>query len=193
MVPFRAISILCLVAMVVCGLGSGVMAHGHGKRLRVMLRWDQQFQFAGIYAAEWAGYFDEAGLDVEIMAPFAEDGRYLSTIDAVRSGQADFALAGSDLLVALDEADDLAVVAPIFQRSPVRIISQATSGIESPVDLAGKTVRRTLGDMSDVELLAVLKKEGVDPGSFETLAPATYQPPFSRLLKKSGLDAVSRT
>ena len=187
MVPFRAISVLCIVAMAVCGLGSGVMADGHGERLRVMLRWDQQFQFAGIYAAEWAGYFDEAGLDVEIMAPFAEDGRYLSTIDAVRSGQADFALAGGDLLVALDEANDLAVVAPIFQRSPVRIISLATSGIETPVDLADNTVRRTLGDLSDVELLAVLKKEGVDPGSFRTLAHATYKPPFQDILSGSAV------
>ncbi|MES2875318.1 MAG: ABC transporter substrate-binding protein, partial [Bacteroidota bacterium] len=35
-----------------------------GNKIRLQLKWNHQFQFAGFYAAQQKGFFKDAGLDV---------------------------------------------------------------------------------------------------------------------------------
>ena len=48
------------------------------EKVSLQLRWDHQFQFAGYYAAQWQGYYKEAGFDVEIRSAITSDGKILA-------------------------------------------------------------------------------------------------------------------
>ena len=81
---------------------------------------DNQFQFAGYYAALWQGYYREEGLDVEIRPALLPDGRILSATEAVADGGAEFGIGAADVLIAHDRGADLRIVASIFQQSAAR-------------------------------------------------------------------------
>ena len=133
----------------------------------LQLRWDHQFQFAGYYAAKWQGFFDEAGLDVDIRSAFEPDGEFHSVINEVAEGRADFGVAGADILKAQDNGAPLVIASSVFQTSPVAFYSRAKSNVQSPADLLGLRVGTRPGGIAGVELRAMLRAEGIDP----TLVP----------------------
>ena len=65
----------------------------------MQLRWDHQFQFAGYYAAQWRGYYADAGLEVELRSGFQPDGDIRNVTEAVAAGEADFGTGAADILV----------------------------------------------------------------------------------------------
>ncbi len=137
----------------------------------LQLRWDHQFQFAGYYAAQWQGYYADAGLEVEIHSAIADDGSLISAIDEVASGKADFGIGATDISYARGHGAPLVVLASIFQHSAVAFFAPDDGRMRSPADLANLRVSRRLGDMVDVEFQAMLLAEGVDPG---TIAPHPF-------------------
>lgn len=90
-----------------------------GSHLIVQLPWDHQFQFAGFYQALWQGYYDEAGIQVEIRGGVNDEGKVINAIDAIARGDADIApLDGLSLLIAQDRGANIVALAPILQRTP---------------------------------------------------------------------------
>ncbi len=134
-------------------------------RLVLQLRWDHQFQFAGYYAALWNGYYDEAGLNVELRSAFAPDGTIRNAITEVAEGRADFGIGAADILIASDRGTPLVVLASIFQHSAVEYYALADTELDGPADLARLRVVRRPGDLVDVELQVLLSAEGIDPAS----------------------------
>lgn len=138
-------------------------AHG-AEKVVLQLRWDHQFQFAGFYAAEWQGYYDEAGLDVEIRTAFSEDWKYLNAADEVSAGRADFGVTASDLLLGDAEKVPLVALAPIFQESPLVILARKGSSLEKPRDLAASSLALvSRGNIGEAEIKAMLFEAGLDP------------------------------
>lgn len=133
----------------------------------LQLRWEPQFQFAGYYAALWRGYYAEAGLDVEIRSAVRPDGKVLSAIREVADGRAHFGIGAADVLVACDKGTHLTVVSGIFQHSPVAVIARKDADILSPGDLTRVRFRRFAGDIPDIELIAMLTAEGIDPAALK--------------------------
>jgi PAS domain S-box-containing protein len=129
----------------------------------VQLRWDHQFQFAGFYAAQWQGYYEEAGVDVALRPAFTDDGVLLRAVEEVASGRAEFGIGAADILLARDRGADLVVLAGLFQRSGVMFYARAGTELLSPGDLTRLRVARRLGDLVDIELRAMLRAEGIDP------------------------------
>lgn len=74
------------------------------EKVVLQLRWDHQFQFAGYYAAKWQGFYEQAGLDVEIRSAFEPGGKFHNVTREVATGRADFGTAGADILEAQDKA-----------------------------------------------------------------------------------------
>jgi len=87
------------------------------ERVALQLRWDHQFQFAGYYAAQWQGYYQESGLDVDIRSAVTASGTIRSAIQEVSGGGAEFGIGAADILVAHNDGHDLMVLASIFQTS----------------------------------------------------------------------------
>ncbi len=117
-----------------CAVG---MSLGYGADpIRVQLRWHHQFQFAGYYAAIEQGYYQQRGLEVELVP--IEPGK--SPIQQVLAGHADFSQADMGLLAERALGKPLVALAATFQHSPSVLLSLKQSGIKTPMDLKNKRV-----------------------------------------------------
>lgn len=146
-------------------LPSGVRAEDYQKVV-LQLRWQHQFQFAGYYMAQALGYYADEGLDVEIRSAFTPEGEVLNAPQEVAEKRADFGIGAIDILIAEDEKTDFMVVASIFQRSPTEFFMLQDTPYSSPADLAGLKIARRKHDLLDIELQALLIREGIDPSVF---------------------------
>lgn len=150
------------------------------KTVRLQLKWQHQFQFAGYYAALEQGYYRQAGLDVEIL-----DAKDTSeSTEKVLNGSADFGIAMSDLVLHRVHGDPVVALATIYQHSPLIFLSPHSVEINSIHDLVGKRV--TLETHAE-ELIAYLEAEGIHTEQLEIL-PHTFN--IAQLISGS-VDAIS--
>lgn len=131
-----------------------------GQHVRLQLKWAHQFQFAGYYAAVEHGYFAEEGLSVELLP--ASPG--VDPVAHVLSGGAEYGVGTSDLIMLHHQGQPVVVLAVIFQHSPLALLSQRADDLESIHDLVG---RRVAIEPGSAELLAYLKREGMDIDSLD--------------------------
>lgn len=156
---------LMLIFMFLVSLSSEAEAEDYQKVV-LQLRWQHQFQFAGYYMAQALGYYADEGLDVEIRSAFTPDGKVLNVPKEVAEGRAHFGIGAIDILMAEDEKTDFMVVASIFQRSPTEFFMLKDTPYSSPADLAGLKIARRRDDLLDIELQALLIREGINTASF---------------------------
>ena len=136
----------------------------------LQLQWFTQAQFAGYYAARDLGFYNDVGLDVTIL----EGGVDIVPASVLDSGAADFAVSWVPRgLVPREEGANITNIAQVFQRSATLQVSFAGSGINSVSDLAGRTVGNW-GFGNEFELLAGLRKNGLDPQSDVTLVQQNF-------------------
>ena len=118
--------------------------------VKLQLQWLPQAQFAG--------YFEEEGLDVEIIP----SGGDIVPQDALANGDVDFAIAWvPKVLGSIEAGANLTDIAQIFQRSGTLQVSWADSGIESVADFEGKTIG-SWGFGNEWEIFAAMAAEGLD-------------------------------
>ncbi len=98
--------------------------------------------YAGIYAAQTQGYFDDEQLVLQTLYTDEDETlRGQDMVDLVVGGQADFAFAGADrLLTARQAGQPVVAIMAISQRDPSAVLSLSESGIERPDDLIGKKI-----------------------------------------------------
>ena len=100
-----------------------------------VLDWTPNTNHTGVYVAIANGYYEQAGLEVEVVQG-PDDGA-----DAlVASGEADFGVSFQDTMAAYVSGDDVlpvTAIAAIAQHNTSGIISRADKGIESPADMCG--------------------------------------------------------
>lgn len=130
--------------------------------LVLQVRWDHQFQFAGYYAAQWLGYYEAEGLNVEIRSAF-KDGQILDAVTEVEQGRAHFGVGAANLLISQDSGTDLKLVASVFQRSAVEYCTLSEYQGNSVFDLSRLHIARRPGDLLDLELQALFFSEGITP------------------------------
>jgi NitT/TauT family transport system substrate-binding protein len=125
----------------------------------LQLKWVTQAQFAGYYAAEEQGYYDEENLDVTIK-PGGPD---ITPEQVVASGQAEFGIDWLPaLLAARDQGGDLVNIAQVFARSGMLEVTHKDSGITDVAGMKGKKVGVWCCG-NENELYAALVKNGMDP------------------------------
>lgn len=137
----------------------------------LQLRWVPQFQFAGYYMAQENGHYRDAGLEVKIIPMGPERP---SSIEAVASGQVDFGISGSGLILERARGMPIVALAAIFQHSPNAWISRSDSGLTTLHDLVGKRLMTLLPWSESVELVAPFAAEGISIDSL-TFVPTTYE------------------
>lgn len=149
-------------------------------KVRLQLKWQHQFQFAGYYAAREKGYYREAGLEVEIIPSRPGDDSH----QKVLNGEAEFGVGTTDLLLLREQGAPVVVLAVIFQHSPLGLAALASSGIQDLHDLAG---RQLMIEPGSAELFAYLRREGMTNDRF-ILLPHGHSP---RDLIEGKVDALS--
>lgn len=151
---------LALTACSAPGGGTGETEGGDGELtpVKLQLQWLPQGQFAGYFAAQELGYFEEEGLEVEIIP----SGGDIVPQDALANGDVDYAIAWvPKVLGSIEQGANLTDIAQIFQRSGTLQVSWADSGIDSVDDFEGKKIG-SWGFGNEWEIFAAMAAEGLD-------------------------------
>ena len=168
----RAFALLATVGVILAGCsGAGSSPAAAAKTpIKLQLQWFPQAQFAGYFAALDKGYYADEGLDVTIL-PGAVD---IVPAAVVAGGKAEFGISWVPRMLAPRESGaDVQVIGQVFQRSATTQIAFKTTGIDSVDDFKGKKVG-SWGFGNEFELLAGMRKHGLDPAKDVTLVPQQF-------------------
>jgi NitT/TauT family transport system substrate-binding protein len=127
----------------------------------LQLQWFTQAQFAGYFAAQDKGFYEDLCLDVTIV----EGGVEIVPQTQLANGDVDFALAWVPKALASREAGaDIVNIAQIYQRSGTLQVSFVEQDITTPEDFAGKKIGNW-GFGNEYEVFAAITKAGLDPAA----------------------------
>jgi putative hydroxymethylpyrimidine transport system substrate-binding protein len=149
-----------LIGLALMGCGGDGAEPGAPEGATLVLDFQPNAVHAGIYAGQAKGFFDDEGVNLTIREPS-------STADAAKlleTGRVDFAVMDiNDFGIARERGLDLVAIAAIVQRPLASVIARDRDQIQTPADLAGKTVGVTGVPSDDAVLDTVLRAGGVDP------------------------------
>lgn len=147
------------------GESAGPAPEGELTQVKLQLQWLPQGQFAGYFAAADQGFFEEEGLDVEIIP----SGGDIVPQDALANGDADYAIAWvPKVLGSIEAGANVIEIAQIFQRSGTLQVSWADAGIDSVADFEGKKIG-SWGFGNEWEIFAAMAEEGLDSSTVEII------------------------
>lgn len=156
------------------------------EKVTFVLDWTPNTNHTGLYVAQEKGYFEEAGLEVEIVQP-PEDGAEVM----VASGKAQFGVSFQDTLAAALAGDDslpVTAVASVIQHNTSGIISRAGEGMDTPKGMEGHSYATWNGPIELATLEQVVKADGGDFSKIE-LIPSTVTDEVSAL-KTNSVDSI---
>lgn len=179
----KIIALLLSVSIIFCLSACG---KDENEKITIVLDWTPNTNHTGIFVAEANGYFEEVGLNVEIVQP-PEDG----AVSLVASGKAQFGVSFQDTIAPAFTGDNpipVTAVAAIIQHNTSGIISRKGEGMDKPKGLEGKKYATWDLNVEKETIRDVMKADG---GNFDLveLIPSTVTDEVSAL--KSGyVDAI---
>ncbi|MCB1015832.1 MAG: ABC transporter substrate-binding protein [Acidimicrobiales bacterium] len=158
---------LALGSTAACGsssdAGGGSDAEGDPRSVTLMLNWTPNAQHAGVYAAQGLGFYEDAGLDVEIVEP-ADTG----VEPVVAAGRAEFGIAQAEsLLPARAAGVPVVSIGTLLPHNDSSLMALAESGIERPRDLAGRTYGGYGGALETELVRRLVECDGGDPDAVD--------------------------
>lgn len=155
-------------------------------KITIVLDWTPNTNHTGIFVAQANGYFEEAGLNVEIVQPPEGGAEAL-----VASGKAQFGVSFQDTIAPAfvgDNAIPVTAVAAVIQHNTSGIISRKGEGMDTPKGLEGKKYATWDLDVEKETIRDVMKADG---GNFDLveLIPSTVTDEVSAL-KSGSVDAI---
>ena len=101
-----------------------------GEKIRIQLNWEPQFEFAAFYMAKEFGFYDEAGLDVELRHIDPE--HPVDILNEVERHRVDVALYYPSIIPLAAKSKKYVLLSYLFQNSPMIALSK-----QSPEQLDG--------------------------------------------------------
>ncbi len=155
---YRALIIPAIVIL------AGVVSQAGAETIELSyrLKWLFNASVAGDIMAKEQGFFDRAGLDVDVK----EGGPEKNAIKELELGYADFGVASADQVIrALDKGADVVVLAQIFQVNPMQWIYRAEiPEIMTLAELKGHHIGVTFGGNDETIMNTLLAKAGLGQG-----------------------------
>lgn len=179
----KLIALLLSVSIVFCLSACGKTEN---EKITIVLDWTPNTNHTGIFVAKANGYFEEAGLNVEIVQPPEGGAEAL-----VASGKAQFGISFQDTIAPAFTGDNpipVTAVAAIIQHNTSGIISRKGEGMHTPKGLEGKKYATWDLNVEKETIRDVMKAEG---GNFDLveLIPSTVTDEVSAL-KSGSVDAI---
>src|SRR5215218_6529329 len=167
----KAVALVAAASFALVGCSAAPGASTAAKTpIRLQLQWFPQAQFAGYFAALDKGFYAEEGLDVTIL-PGAVD---IVPATVVAGGNAEFGISWVPRMLAPRESGaDVQVIGQVYQRSATTQVSFKSKNIASVTDFKGKKIG-SWGFGNEFELLAGMRKAGLDPDKDVTIVPQQF-------------------
>lgn len=165
-IRFMALILILVMASLFTGCGNGegnVEEEKELKKVRVLLDWVPNTNHTGIYVAKEKGWYEELGLDVEILQS-AEGG----TAQLIAADQAEFGISYQEE-VTYARANELPVVsiATIIQHNTSGFASPKEKNIVSPKDFEGKSYGGWGSAIETAIIKTIMEKENADVNKVE--------------------------
>ena len=159
---------ICLCLLALCGTGYVTWAAESSdqdslKEVTLLLDWTPNTNHTGIYAAQELGYYEEAGLKVNIQVPNESTATQL-----VGVGKAEFGISNTDDVlhaVSLDDPMPIISIAAVIQHNTSGFVSLKDRQITSPAEWAGKTYGGYGGTTEEQIIRYIAQEYGADPDS----------------------------
>ena len=133
---------------------------------QLLIDWQVEPTYLGVYLARERGHFERLGLDVEIV----ESSGANAAAAAVAAGSYPIGTAsGAATVTAVSRGASLVSTAVLYQRLPTVIYGLADQGVDAPADLAGKRVGIHPDSTTRHEFAAFLSIAGVRAEDVETV------------------------
>ena len=179
----KIIALLLFVSIIFCLPACGKTEN---EKITIVLDWTPNTNHTGIFVAQANGYFEEAGLNVEIVQPPEGGAEAL-----VASGKAQFGISFQDTIApafAGDNAIPVTAVAAVIQHNTSGIISRKGEGMNTPKGLEGKKYATWDLNVEKETIRDVMRADG---GNFDLveLIPSTVTDEVSAL-KSGSVDAI---
>lgn len=176
---------LILAAGMLSGCGTEKKAEGK-ETITLVLDWTPNTNHTGFYVALEQGYFEEAGLEVEIVQSL-EDG----ATSLVASGKAEFGIDFQDSLAPAFSGEQplpISAVAAIIQHNTSGILSRAGEGMTQPKGLEGKKYATWDAPIENAIIKNVVEEDGGSYGNIQRI-PSTVTDEVTAL-RSQQIDAV---
>ena len=123
-----------------------------------VLDWTPNTNHTGIYVAKEKGYFEDEGLDVEILLPGEAGANQL-----IASGSADFGVSYQESITQA-RAEDLPVVSitAVLQHNTAGYASPVDKDITEPIDFEGKKFGAYGSDLEYAMMKTIMEQNGAD-------------------------------
>ena len=176
------------ILLIVCFMAAacGKKEEADLEKITFVLDWTPNTNHTGLYVAQEKGYFEEAGLEVEIVQP-PEDG----AVVLVASGKAQFGVSFQDSLAPAfleGEALPVTAVASVIQHNTSGIISRAGEGMNTPKGMENHSYATWNGAIELATIQNVMEADGGDYSKLE-LIPSTVTDEVSAL-KTNSVDSI---
>ena len=178
--------IIALLLSVSIIFGLSACGKTENSKITIVLDWTPNTNHTGIFVARANGYFEEAGINVEIVQPPEGGAEAL-----VASGKAQFGVSFQDTIAPAfvgDNAIPVTAVAAVIQHNTSGIISRKGEGMDTPKGLEGKKYATWDLNVEKETIRDVMKTDG---GNFDLveLIPSTVTDEVSAL-KSGSVDAI---
>src|SRR4051794_26150201 len=129
------------------------------KKITVVLDWTPNTNHTGLYVAQDQDFYEEEGLDVEIIMPGETGADQL-----IASGKADFGVSYQESITqARIQEVPIVSIAAVIQHNTSGFASPAEKNIVSPKDFAGKSYGGWGSPVEESVIASLMKQENANP------------------------------
>jgi NitT/TauT family transport system substrate-binding protein len=115
------------------------------KKTTLKVQWFPQSQFAGFIMAVEKGFYQEEGIELDLLFSDGSD----SPIANIISGEVDFCTAWlSQAVPSKAQGNDLVNICQLLQKSSMMLVAKKSSNIKEPQDMEGRRIGLWSGDFS---------------------------------------------
>lgn len=126
-------------------------------KVTLQLNWKQQFEFAGYFIAQEKGFYQDVGLDVDIL----EYQNEINLANSVIKNNHTFAIGYTSTILDETNTNKLVLLAALFQSSPHILVSLKSSAITSIKDFKNKKIMISKEETKSAEFVAMLQANGI--------------------------------
>lgn len=163
---FGVLGVLALLLAAGCGDddddgNGGGDGGGQLRKVTLMLDWTPNTNHSGLYVAKVKGWYEEKGLDVEIVEPTSG-----GVAQVIAAGRAQFGISVQEQVIpAREQGIPIVSIAAIIQHNTSSLASLAEEGITRPRDLEGKTYGGFGGALETQIIETLISCDGGDPST----------------------------